>query len=237
MELLNVDINHAGYSGSNNTDIIKNVSLSVKSGELVGLIGPNGAGKSTTIKAIMGLLPVMDGKVEFAGENKNYAYIPEQPVLYEGLTLWEHLELAAAAYEIERNIFVPRAEALLKLFRLTEVKHHLPGTFSKGMQQKVMLIVGFLLEPSVYVVDEPFMGLDPRGTKDFLAHLNQARAKGAGVLMVTHILDTAERICSSFILMNAGTVLARGTLMEIREQCQLPEGSLRDCFDSLLENS
>jgi len=236
MELLNVDINHAGYSG-NNTDIIKNVSLSVKSGELVGLIGPNGAGKSTTIKAIMGLLPVMDGKVEFLGESKHYAYIPEQPVLYEGLTLWEHLELAAAAYEIERKVFVPRADDLLKLFRLTEVKHHLPGTFSKGMQQKVMLILGFLLEPSVYVVDEPFMGLDPRGTKDFLAHLNQARAKGAGVLMVTHILDTAERICSSFILMNAGTIIARGTLMDIREQCQLREGSLRECFDKLLENS
>jgi len=210
------------------------VALSVKTGELVGLIGPNGAGKSTTIKAIMGLLSVMDGKVEFAGESKNYAYIPEQPVLYEGLTLWEHLELAAAAYKIERRVFVPRAEELLRLFHLTDVKHHLPGTFSKGMQQKVMLILGFLLEPSVYVVDEPFMGLDYRGTKDFLAHLNQARAKGAGILMCTHILDTAERICSSFVLMDAGSVVARGTLMEIRQQCQLPEGSLSDCFDKLL---
>ena len=236
MELLNVDINHAGYSG-NNKDIIRNVALSVKSGELVGLIGPNGAGKSTTIKAIMGLLPIMDGKVEFAGMSKNYAYIPEQSVLYEGLTLWEHLELAAAAYEIERKVFVPRAEELLELFHLTEVKHHLPGTFSKGMQQKAMLCVAFLLDPSVYVVDEPFMGLDPRGTKDFLAHLDQARAKGAGVLMCTHILDTAERICSSFILMNAGTVVARGNLMEIRNQCQLPKGSLVDCFDKLLGNS
>ena len=235
MELLKVNIIHAGYSG--NTDIIKNVAMSVKTGELVGLIGPNGAGKSTTIKAIMGLLPVVDGKVEFVGESKHYAYIPEQPVVYEGLKLWEHLELAAAAYEIERNVFVSRAEGLLKLFRLTDVKHHLPGTFSKGMQQKVMLILGFLLEPSVYVVDEPFMGLDPRGTKDFLAHLNQARAKGAGVLMCTHMLDTAERICSSFVLMNAGTVVAQGTLSKIREQCQLPEGSLLDCFDKLLENS
>jgi len=235
MELLNVDIYHAGYSG--NTDVIKNVALSVKPGELVGLIGPNGAGKSTTIKAIMGLLPVMDGKVEFAGESKNYAYIPEQPVLYEGLTLWEHLELAAAAYEIKRKVFVPRADDLLKLFHLTEVKHHLPGTFSKGMQQKVMLILGFLLEPSVYVVDEPFIGLDPRGTKDFLAHINQARAKGAGVLMSTHVLDTAEKICSSFVLMNAGTIVSRGTLMEIREQCQLPKDSLLDCFDKLVGNS
>ena len=235
MELLNVDINHAGYSG--NTDVIKNVALSVKSGELVGLIGPNGAGKSTTIKGILGLLPVMSGKVEISGENRNYAYIPEQPVLYEGLTLWEHLELAAAAYEIDREVFVPKAEELLKLFRLTEVKHHLPGTFSKGMQQKVMLILGFLLEPAVYVVDEPFMGLDPRGTKDFLALLDQARAQGAGVLMCTHILDTAGKICSSFVLMNAGTVLTRGTLLEIRQQCQLPEGCLFDCFDKLVEST
>ena len=185
----------------------------------------------------MGLLPVMNGNVQFAGENKNYAYIPEQPILYEGLTLWEHLELAAAVYEIDRKVFLTRADDLLKLFHLTEVKHHVPYTFSKGMQQKVMLILGFLLEPSVYVVDEPFVGLDYRATKDFLAHLNQARAKGAGVLMCTHILDTAEKICSSFVLMSAGTVVARGNLMEIREQCQFPEGCLSDCFDKLLENN
>lgn len=235
MELLNLMIEQAGYSGKK-ADVIRNVALTVKSGELVGLIGPNGAGKSTTIKGILGLLPVMKGKVEFGGENKNYAYIPEQPVLYEGLTLWEHLELAASAYEMDRRVFVPKAENLLQLFRLTEVKHQLPGTFSKGMQQKVMLILGFLLEPMIYVVDEPFMGLDPRGTKDFLALLNQARAQGAGVLMCTHILDTAEKICSSFVLMNAGTVVARGTLLEIRTLCQLPEGSLFDCFDKLVEN-
>ena len=236
MELLNVTIDHAGYSAKK-SDVIKKVTLSVKSGELVGLIGPNGAGKSTTIKGILGLLPVMVGKVEIAGNNKNYAYIPEQPVLYEGLTLWEHLELAAAAYDMDRDVFVPKAEELLELFRLAEVKHHLPGTFSKGMQQKVMLILGFLLEPAVYVVDEPFMGLDPRGTKDFLALLGQARAQGAGVLMCTHILDTAEKICSSFVLMNAGTVLTHGTLLEIREQCQLPDGSLFDCFDQLVEST
>ena len=236
MELLNVTIDHAGYS-SKNAEVIKNVTLSVKSGELVGLIGPNGAGKSTTIKGILGLLPVMAGKVVIAGDNQNYAYIPEQPVLYDGLTLWEHLELAASAYEMNRSVFVPKAEELLKLFRLTEVKHHLPGTFSKGMQQKVMLILGFLLEPAVYVVDEPFMGLDPRGTKDFLALLDQARAQGAGVLMCTHILDTAEKICSSFVLMNGGTVLTRGTLLEIRQQCHLPDGSLFDCFDKLVEST
>lgn len=233
MDLLKVNINQAGYSGYK--DAITNVALSVGAGELVGLIGPNGAGKSTVIKAIMGLLPILNGKVEFSGLHKNYSYIPEQPVLYEGLTLWEHLEFAAAVHEMDRREFVSRTEELLKLFRLTQVRHHLPTTFSKGMQQKVMLILGFLLEPSLYVVDEPFVGLDPVGIKDFLALINQARTRGAGVLMSTHMLDTAEKICTSFILMNGGTVVAQGSLLEIREQCQMPGGSLFDCFDQLLE--
>lgn len=235
MNLLQVDINHAGYSASN-ADVINNVALTVKSGELLGLIGSNGAGKSTTIKAIMGLLPVTNGQIEFVGENKCYAYIPEHPVLYDGLTLWEHLELAAAAYDMEREVFVTRADDLLRLFRLSGVKHQLPATFSKGMQQKIMLILGFLLEPSVYIVDEPFVGLDPRATRDFLALINQARTKGAGVLMSTHVLDTAEKICDSFVLMNAGTVVAQGNMAEIRSKCQLPTGSLFECFDKLLEN-
>ncbi|MCO1601592.1 ATP-binding cassette domain-containing protein [Desulfosporosinus nitroreducens] len=92
-------INHAGHS-DNNMDIVKNVALLVKSGELVGLIGPTEAGKSTTIKAIMGLLPVMDGKVEFTGESKNYAYIPEQPVLYEGLEKSAYCCLSVGFYVI-----------------------------------------------------------------------------------------------------------------------------------------
>ena len=81
----------------------------------------NRAGKSPTIKAIVGLLPEMEGKIEIMGQNKNYAYIPEQPILYEDLTLWEHLELAAAAYEIESNIFLEKSERLLGIFRLKKV--------------------------------------------------------------------------------------------------------------------
>lgn len=234
MELLKVNINKAGYSKNN--DVIKNVVLSVKAGELVGLIGPNGAGKSTTIKSIMGLLPVLDGQVEFAGNGRTYSYIPEQPVIYEGLTLWEHLDLAAAAYEMDQNEFKTRAEELLKLFHLTEFKHDLPTAFSKGMQQKVMLILGFLIKPLVYVIDEPFVGLDPMGIKDLLSLIDLARARGAGVLMSTHMLDTAEKICSSFMLMNSGTIVAQGNLDEIREQSHLPEGSLFDCFVKLMEN-
>jgi ABC-2 type transport system ATP-binding protein len=157
--------------------------------------------------------------------------------LYEGLTLWEHLEFASSVYEIDRLKFLNITEELLKLFRLAHVRHNFPTTFSKGMQQKVMLILGFLLRPSLYVIDEPFIGLDPIGIRDFLSLIQQARDEGAGVLMSTHSLDTAEKICSSFVLINEGTVLAKGNLQEIREQSQQINGSLFACFHKLLEKT
>jgi ABC-2 type transport system ATP-binding protein len=235
LAIIKVNIKTAGYPG--NKTVIKNVDLKVASGELVGLIGPNGAGKSTIIKAIIGLLPVLDGNVEFGGLDRNYSYIPEQPILYERLTLWEHLEFASSVYEIDRLQFLNRTEELLKLFRLADVRHNFPTTFSKGMQQKVMLILGFLLKPSLYIIDEPFIGLDPLGIKDFLSLIQQARYEGAGVLMSTHSLDTAEKICSSFVLINEGTILAKGNLQEIREQSHLINGSLFACFNKLLEKT
>jgi len=232
MELLKVDIRHAGYSKNNS--VIGDISFSLCQGDLVGLIGPNGAGKSTAIKAILQLLPYMEGEILFCGERRKYAYITEQPVFYEELSLWEHLELAAAAYALPGDKFVQKAEELLTLFHLQKVKHNLPVSFSKGMQQKVMLILGFLIDPDVFIVDEPFVGLDPRATKDFLALLDLARKQGAGVLMSTHVLDTAERICNSFVLLADGKSVSQGSLEQIRLECGLPGASLFDCFDHLL---
>ncbi|KLU61551.1 ABC-type transporter ATP-binding protein EcsA [Peptococcaceae bacterium CEB3] len=232
MELLKVDINNAGYSKGE--AVIRDIDFSLREGELVGLIGPNGSGKSTTIKAIMGLLPYLQGEIVFGGPQKHYGYIPEQPIFYDELTVWEHLELAASAYALSRREFQERALELLKRFRLHDVKHQLPVGFSKGMQQKVMLIIAFLIDPDVFIVDEPFVGLDPRATKDFLQLLETARRQGAGVLMSTHVLDTAEKICSSFVLMANGKLVTKGNLEEIREQSKLPGASLLDCFSLLL---
>jgi ABC-2 type transport system ATP-binding protein len=231
LEMVNVRIEEAGYEGRK--DVIRDIHFSIQPGELVGLIGPNGAGKSTTIKAILGLLADFTGEVSFGGKKKNYAYIPEQPILYDELTFWEHLELAASAYEMDRNEFISKADGLVKRFRLQEVKHHLPSSFSKGMQQKIMLILGFLVEPDLYVVDEPFVGLDPRATKDLLVLLEEERKRGAGVLMSTHVLDTAEKICDRFILLDQGSIVAHGNLREIQQHCKLPNASLFDCFHSL----
>ncbi|NQX70236.1 ABC transporter ATP-binding protein [Paenibacillus ferrarius] len=230
--MLNVHIDQAGYDEQ--PDTIKQIHFDVKQGELVGLLGPNGAGKSTTIKSILGLLKDFKGKISFIGERKSYAYIPEHPILYDELTLWEHMEFAASVYDLDREVFLERADDLLHRFRLLDEKHQLPGKFSKGMQQKIMLILGFLNKPDVYIVDEPFIGLDPKAIKDFLGMLEEERKRGAGILMSTHVLDTAERICSSFVLLSGGRLVANGTLQDIQQQCGMPDAPLFDCFHSLL---
>ncbi|WP_438431314.1 ABC transporter ATP-binding protein [Gorillibacterium sp. sgz500922] len=238
MAVVQASIESAGYKGR--AEVIRDIHFSVGPGELVGLIGPNGAGKSTTIKALLGLLPEVKGEIVFGnGEDSepHYAYIPEHPVLYEDLTLWEHLELAASAMGLSDEEFRERAEELLARYRLTEVRDHLTSSFSKGMQQKIMLVLGFLHRAELYIVDEPFIGLDPRAIRDFLDMLNGERKRGAGVLMSTHVLDTAEKICSSFLLLSEGSIVAQGTLEDIRGACGLPEASLFDCFAAMTEGT
>lgn len=230
--VLRVAIREAGYDEEK--PVIRQIGLEVAPGQLIGLIGPNGAGKSTTIKTILGLMAHVNGEIELGGQNKRYAYVPEQPVFYEYFTLWEHLHLAASVFGMDERQFGPKAEELLERFRLTEEKHHYPTHFSKGMQQKLMLIIAFLLEPDIYIVDEPFVGLDPRATADFLRLLEGERERGAGVLMSTHVLDTAERICSGFVLINSGSVVARGSLDQVRAAAGCAEdATLFDCFHAL----
>lgn len=139
--VLDVEIDEAGYEAG--APCIFDISFQVRRGQLLGLIGPNGAGKSTTIKTLLGLLKNTKAKVSFNGVNKSYAYVPEQPVFYEDLTLWEHLDLAAAAYGLKYEQFQETAERLLKQFGMNHVRDDLPAGFSKGMKQKMMLMLGF----------------------------------------------------------------------------------------------
>lgn len=232
--LLKVAIEEAGYESGNPK--IEQISFQIRPGNLTGLIGPNGAGKSTTIKAILGLLPEVKGEITFAeknGQSGTYAYVPEQPVYYDTLTLWEHLSLAAAVYEMDEQQLEAEGNKLLEKFRMTEARDLLPGGFSKGMKQKMMLMLGFLRKPDVYIVDEPFVGLDPRATYDFLELLEEERKRGAGILLCTHVLDTAERICDDFLMISEGTLVATGTMEEIASKEGMPGATLFECFDKL----
>lgn len=228
--LLSVNIEQAGYSGE--SEVLRDIQFYIKSGELVGLIGPNGAGKSTTIKSIIGILTNFKGSVNVS----NYSYVPERPILYERTTLWEHIDFLQAILQANEKDYKKRAKDLLELFQLTDVIHHYPENFSKGMQQKVMLILAFLRQPDLYIIDEPFMGLDPKAVRTLLNLLEIEKKNGSGILMSTHVLDTAEKQCDRFILLSKGRLLIQGSLLDIQQKSKIIEGSLFDCFDRLTES-
>lgn len=235
MDLLTVNIIQGRYNKQDG-QILTDINFIVKSKELVGLIGPNGAGKSTVIKAILGLLPLTFGKIEFNGSGQKYAYIPEQPVFYDNLTLWEHLQLAAVVHEINEKTVFEKSNELLTLLSLQDVKHHYPSSFSKGMLQNLMIAIGFLIQPDIYLIDEPFVGLDPLATKTLINLINREQERGAGILISTHQLEIAEKICDKIFVILNGSILTRGTFEQIREKCHLPRASLFDCFCHIMEH-
>jgi ABC-2 type transport system ATP-binding protein len=239
MSLLMIENLVGGYTRN---PVLKDVSFEVKERELVGLIGLNGAGKSTTIKHIIGLMEPHKGSVKINGhtftENKEayrklFTFIPETPVLYEELTLEEHLKLTAMAYGLDEATYNERITSLLKEFRMEKRLKWFPAHFSKGMKQKVMIMCAFLIQPSLYIVDEPFVGLDPLGIQSLLDLMKKMKDNGAGILMSTHILATAERYCDRFVILHEGKIRAKGTLEELREQFSMPGASLDDLYIQL----
>lgn len=225
-----------GYA---NIPVLKDVTFEVSDGELVGLIGLNGAGKSTTIKEIIGVLPLYQGQILLDGKSiseetesfrKKIGFIPETPSLYEELTLKEHLEVVALAFGIEKNKALRIADKLLKLFRLDEKLDWYPIHFSKGMKQKVMIICALMIEPSLLIVDEPFLGLDPVAIADLIGLLEEEKSKGTSILMSTHVLDSAEKMCDRFVILHQGQVRAQGTLSDLQSEFSMLNASLTEIY-------
>lgn len=237
--LLRIEDLVGGYTHKN---VLHGISFEVYPKEIVGLIGLNGAGKSTTIKHIIGIMQAKQGMIAVNGQTfrenptsyrNQMAYIPEMPILYDELTLYEHLQLTAMAYGLAEDVFEKRLGPLLKEFRLEKQLHWFPVHFSKGMRQKVMIMCAFLIEPSLYIVDEPFVGLDPLGIQSYLQLMDEMKQNGSGVLMSTHILATAERYCDRFIIIHEGIIKAAGTLIELRDDFNMPDATLDDLYIEL----
>ncbi|WP_033580643.1 ABC transporter ATP-binding protein [Priestia aryabhattai] len=237
--LLQINNITGGYT---KTPVLKDVSFDVNAGELVGLIGLNGAGKSTTIKHIIGLMEAKKGSVSInnktfqqdpTGYRSQFTFIPETPVLYDELTLKEHLDMTAMAYGLEPQAYEARLQPLLKEFRLDRKLKWFPAHFSKGMKQKVMIMCAFLVQPSLYIIDEPFLGLDPLGIQSLLDLMTDMKKQGAGILMSTHILTTAERYCDKFVILHNGEVRAQGTLKDLQEEFQMRNATLDEIYIEL----
>lgn len=240
--ILQVEQLTGGYS--THKPVLHEVSLHVKPGEMVGLIGLNGAGKSTTMKHILGLMQPHRGVVRLQGKTlveapevyrSSLAFVPETPMLYEELTVKEHLELSAMAYGVEREIYEQRVEKLLDLFQMRDKYNAFSMHLSKGMRQKVMIMSAFVVHPPLYMIDEPFLGLDPLGIRSLLEFMVELKAQGSAILLSSHILSTIENYCDRFIVLHQGKVIAEGTLSELRRQGRHEEESLEEIFYRLVK--
>jgi ABC-2 type transport system ATP-binding protein len=242
MNLLEIESLTGGYTKRN---VLKDVSFNVNHGEIVALIGLNGAGKSTTIKHVIGLMDPKKGSIKINGKTINedrmnyrqqFSFIPETPVLYEELTLEEHLRLTAMAYGLSEEQYKERLDFLLHQFRMEKRLKWFPSHFSKGMKQKVMIMSAFLVEPELLIVDEPFVGLDPLAIQNLLKLMKARQEKGTGILMSTHILATAEKYCDRFVIMHNGEIRAQGSLEELRKEFRLAGASLDDIYIELTKD-
>jgi ABC-2 type transport system ATP-binding protein len=204
---------------------VDGVSIAVEPGEIVGFLGPNGAGKTTTLRVVSGLLRPDQGSVTIAGHplateplaaKRALGFVPDRPYLYERLTAYEFLAFVAALYDVPAEVARERGEALLQRLGLLGEARDLIESYSLGMRQKTALAAALLHDPPLLLLDEPLVGLDPQGARVLKDLLRERAARGAGVLVSTHLLDVAERLCDRVVILRRGRVVASGTLASLR---------------------
>jgi ABC-2 type transport system ATP-binding protein len=217
---------------------VDDVSFDVHGGEIFGFLGPNGAGKTTTIKVIVGLLQPTSGMVTVGGYDVQKqpiqakaasGYVPDTPNLYTKLSGRELLRFVGDLYDIDRQQVNRRIEELLRLFDLQEAGDDMVESYSHGMQQKTSLAAALMHDPKVLVLDEPTVGLDPKSARLIKDILRQLADRGAAIMLSTHILEIAERMCDRIGIINKGRLVAVGTMEDLRG-LGTGETSLEDIF-------
>jgi ABC-2 type transport system ATP-binding protein len=224
---------------------VDDLSFTISPGEIVGLLGPNGAGKTTALRCVAGILRPSYGQIlvngfdvvtDQAKAKARLAFVPEMPSLYELLTVQEHLRFVAMCFN-QLEMYERKGEELLARYNLIEKRNELVATLSKGMKQKLAIACAFVHEANVILFDEPIIGIDPAGVAQVKAEIHRARQAGCAILVSTHLLDTAERLCDRVIILGRGRKLAEGTLEELRSISHVEGGSLEDVFLKLTEES
>lgn len=217
---------------------VRNLNLTVGEGQVYGFLGPNGAGKTTTIKMLMGLLVPSSGRATIAGldaqknriEVKRFiGYLPDNPQFPEFLKGFEVVQMAGELHGMTRAEARRRAEELIELFGLDEASEEFASNYSTGMKKRLGLSCALVHDPAILILDEPTNGLDPYASKLMREWLLASAAKGKTILLSTHLLDMAERICSHIGIIYGGELVCEGTLAMIKEQ-QSQAGSLEDIF-------
>ncbi len=204
---------------------VDDVSLEIPAGEIHGFLGPNGAGKTTTIRMVAGLLKPTAGRVLVAGHDMArepvkakgaLGFIPDRPYIYEKLTAGEFLRFHAGLYGQDGDGVPTRIAELLELFELSRWEGELVESFSHGMRQRLVMCAAFLHKPQGVLVDEPMVGLDPRGARLIKDVFRQMARRGVAILMSTHTLEVAQEMCDRISIIMSGRIIARGTVEELR---------------------
>ena len=223
------------YSGRKAVD---DLNLQISQGTIFGFIGPNGAGKTTTIKMMAGILKPTKGRIlinglDIAREPSRakmiMGFIPDRPFLYEKLSGKEFLKFKAGLYGITGDALLERIDGLLSLFELTEWADELIEAYSHGMKQRLVIAAAMIHEPRVIIVDEPMVGLDPKGAKLVKDIFRDWARGGATVFMSTHTLALAQEVCGEVAIVNKGRIVASGTSEELGRQAGV-SGNLEQIF-------
>jgi ABC-2 type transport system ATP-binding protein len=205
---------------------VDGVSLDVRPGEIHGFLGPNGAGKTTTLRMIAGLLKPTSGRIEVNGHDlvqepeaakASLGFIPDRPFIYEKLTGGEFLRFHGGLYGIDGTGIQTRVHEMLDIFELRRWENELVESFSHGMKQRLVMSAAFLHRPQAIAVDEPMVGLDPRGARLIKDVFRRMAGNGVGILMSTHTLEVAQELCHRISIINKGRIIAQGTVDEVRK--------------------
>jgi ABC-2 type transport system ATP-binding protein len=220
---------------------VSRLSFDIGPGEVLGLVGPNGAGKTTTLRCLCGIMAPSAGSIAIAGHDiqtdgveakRALAFIPDEPHLFEYLTVEEHLRFTARLYgvaDVETHI-----PPLLEELELSDKRTALPAELSRGMRQKLAIACGLLHQPRVLILDEPLTGLDPGGMRKMKNTIAARAAAGASVILSSHLLHLVEELCTKLLVMRKGSGVAYGTLDQIIEgRPELAGKSLEEIFLAL----
>jgi ABC-2 type transport system ATP-binding protein len=218
------------YDGVKNA--CDHIDLDIESGDIFGFVGHNGAGKTTLLKSIAGIIDFDEGEIEVDGISikdsplevkKLIAYIPDNPDVYESLTGIQYLEFIADVFEVAQEKRRELVEKYTTMFEMADVLHNPISTYSHGMKQKIVVISALIHEPKLMILDEPFVGLDPKASFLLKEVFKEMVNKGSAIFFSTHVLEVVEKLCNKVAIIKQGNIVANGNTSEIISNESLEE--------------
>lgn len=227
-----LEINHLTKIYKGGKKAVSDVNLLVRPGDIYGFIGHNGAGKTTTIKCIVGIHDFDEGEIRVDGKSVRedpigckavFAYIPDNPDLYEYLTGIQYLNFIADIFKVPQDLRQERIEKEADAFEITSALGDLISSYSHGMKQKLAIIGALIHEPKLLILDEPFVGLDPKAAVVLKQKMHQLCEEGSAIFFSTHVLDVAEKLCNKVAIIRQGEIIVAGETAELTRGASLED--------------